>query len=745
MATPGVPTLQYRPVGSLNTLEFWWSYPQDDGGTNNILYYTLQCSSAGVSTVMDPSSFYGIVSSLTNQKTYTFQLNATNDIGDGPNDTFNSVQPGNPPAGPTNVQVSTINMSTALVTWNYSTNANEANIEWFKVSMMPLIGSTIKYAVYPDQTSTIITNISTYTSYKFQVQAINPAGYDTVNAVTSSIIFAAPTAAPTAITGLSTTQVTNGTITIAWSGGASASSYMYTLNNISTIASTDNGIINQTATFTNLSSNTKYTIEVTAFNQLGQATTNILPSNLSTLQMWLDGADPLNTGKIPSTGTIITNWSDKSGNSYNATGVNNPTYTATGISFNGSNQYFTTNYTSQAASETIFVVYNLTSNTQAGLVDTNSSGGRAFQSLNGTNGPSLAKSAIAWTLYGSYAIATGITYIAECTYSSSGINIYVSGNTSASNTTNPSFSAGTTTIGAGYLSPIGWYLNGYISEVVIYNTVLSTSNRQIVEGYLAWKWNIQSRLPSNHPYYLSQPGGITVTTGGFTPKTVTTLQLWLDAKDPLNTGVSQSSGTVISTWYDKSGNSYNATASGSPAMNASNSIALNGSTQYYSVNYAGTHTTETAFVIVKFTNTTGEQDIISGNTNLTRQFVVYQNLLNMYSYASGGLVTSTTVPASATQVLLEYTLNASTNLSIYNTGNLLTSVSGFTPVTEASIKIGVNGFANGGYLNGTISEVLIYNSVLSSTDRQKVEGYLAWKWGIQTSLPTNHPYYNASP
>ena len=743
MATvPGVPIIRRQPVASANKLEFYWQAPQNNGGIP-VSSYTLLCSSMSYSTILGPQNYYAVVSSLTNQTDYTFQLAATNAIGTGPYIPFTIVQPGNPSAGPTNVQVSTINMSTALVTWNFSTNTNESNIEWFKVAMIPQVGSTIKYAVYPNQTSTIIRNISTYTNYKFHVQAISPAGYDSANAVTSSIIFGIANTGPSAITALSTTLITSSTISITWSGGTNALSYTYSLNNVSTIATVDNGTTSQTATFTNLSTNTKYNIQVTALNPLGQATTSQTPSNVSTLQMWLDGADPFNTGLKPTSGSILTNWADKSGNAYNATGVNNPTYTSTGITFNGSNQYFTTNYTSAAASESIFVVYNLISNTQAGLVDTNSSGGRAFQSLNGTNGPSLAKSAIAWNLYGSYPIGTGITYIAECTYSSSGINIYVTGNTSASNATNPGFSAGTTWIGAGYAN--NWYLNGYISEVVIYNTVLSTANRQLVEGYLAWKWNIQSRLPTNHPYYSSQPGGITVTTGGFTPKTVTNLQLWLDAKDPLNTGISQSSGTVISTWYDKSGNSYNATGSGSPAMNASNAITLNGSTQYYSVNYAGTHTTETAFVIVKFTNTSGEQDIISGNTNLTRQFVVYQNLLNMYSFASGGLVTSTTVPAAGTQVMLGYTLNAATNLSIYNTGNLLTSVTGFTPVTEASIKIGVNGFASGGYLNGTISEVLIYNSVLSTTDRQKVEGYLAWKWSIQSSLPINHPYYNASP
>jgi hypothetical protein len=28
---------------------------------------------------------------------------------------------------------------------------------------------------------------------------------------------------------------------------------------------------------------------------------------------------------------------------------------------------------------------------------------------------------------------------------------------------------------------------------------------------------------------------------------------------------------------------------------------------------------------------------------------------------------------------------------------------------------------------------------------QKVEGYLAWKWGVNTTLPNNHPYFAKSP
>jgi hypothetical protein len=46
---------------------------------------------------------------------------------------------------------------------------------------------------------------------------------------------------------------------------------------------------------------------------------------------------------------------------------------------------------------------------------------------------------------------------------------------------------------------------------------------------------------------------------------------------------------------------------------------------------------------------------------------------------------------------------------------------------------------------GTISEVLYYASALTTTQRQQIEGYLAWKWGLQSTLPVSHPYYLAAP
>ena len=47
--------------------------------------------------------------------------------------------------------------------------------------------------------------------------------------------------------------------------------------------------------------------------------------------------------------------------------------------------------------------------------------------------------------------------------------------------------------------------------------------------------------------------------------------------------------------------------------------------------------------------------------------------------------------------------------------------------------------------NGNISEVVIYNSIASTQTRQKIEGYLAWKWGLTGSLPNSHPYKTVQP
>ncbi|MEL0098090.1 MAG: DUF2341 domain-containing protein, partial [Opitutae bacterium] len=46
---------------------------------------------------------------------------------------------------------------------------------------------------------------------------------------------------------------------------------------------------------------------------------------------------------------------------------------------------------------------------------------------------------------------------------------------------------------------------------------------------------------------------------------------------------------------------------------------------------------------------------------------------------------------------------------------------------------------------GDLGELLIFNTALSDSDIQKIEGYLAHKWGLYQNLPSSHPYSLGAP
>ena len=98
---------------------------------------------------------------------------------------------------------------------------------------------------------------------------------------------------------------------------------------------------------------------------------------------------------------------------------------------------------------------------------------------------------------------------------------------------------------------------------------------------------------------------------------------------------------------------------------------------------------------------------------------------------------------TAANTLLSVTLST-TQYNEYINGNtpFTYNYSSVYGDTGTNVIIGANG---GGYGDIAISEVLMYDNVLSTTNQQLIEGYLAWKWNINSSLPTNHPYYNYAP
>ena len=68
-----------------------------------------------------------------------------------------------------------------------------------------------------------------------------------------------------------------------------------------------------------------------------------------------------------------------------------------------------------------------------------------------------------------------------------------------------------------------------------------------------------------------------------------------------------------------------------------------------------------------------------------------------------------------------------------------------TPAYTGNIKVGQRSDSAEHDLNGLFGEMVVVNSVLSASNRDRITGYLAWKWGLVASLDAGHPYKSAPP
>jgi hypothetical protein len=64
---------------------------------------------------------------------------------------------------------------------------------------------------------------------------------------------------------------------------------------------------------------------------------------------------------------------------------------------------------------------------------------------------------------------------------------------------------------------------------------------------------------------------------------------------------------------------------------------------------------------------------------------------------------------------------------------------------RTALWIGNHGGGQSPAWRGKIAEVVITLFVPTLRDRRTIEGYLAWKWGLDANLPANHPFRNRPP
>jgi len=100
-------------------------------------------------------------------------------------------------------------------------------------------------------------------------------------------------------------------------------------------------------------------------------------------------------------------------------------------------------------------------------------------------------------------------------------------------------------------------------------------------------------------------------------------------------------------------------------------------------------------------------------------------------------------PSDTAWDLVSYTRTANSAYTFSWNGSL--SYSGGTSLNANLPGLTVNTGGSAEPSTCELAEVIVYNSVLTTPQVQLVEGYLAWKWGLNANLPPAHPYKNAPP
>ena len=256
------------------------------------------------------------------------------------------------------------------------------------------------------------------------------------------------------------------------------------------------------------------------------------------------------------------------------------------------------------------------------------------------------------------------------------------------------------------------------------------------------------------------------------------LALWLDAEDTASITLN---GSNVAQWDDKSGNGRNfsqGTAASQPTYNATAlsgkpALVFNGSSTFMSAgDTLDIRTNNITMMAVAQYATSNQSGVLIAKSRFAagtgRYFL--SRTLSPINFGTGTQYATMSIHGSA--VANAQSLDASTAAGLFGgewnravgTGytrvwrngiaTATTAYAGDTADFDSTDQLWIGAYQNGtgtapptagSYLNGQMSEVVVTLSTLSTANRQNIEGYLAWKWGLEANLPVDHPYKNTPP
>jgi hypothetical protein len=489
-----------------------------------------------------------------------------------------------------------------------------------------------------------------------------------------------------------------------------------------------------------------------------------LPSEFPSLAAWYDAAD---AGTIALNGSTVSQWNDKSGNARHvsqATAANQPAYAPGAITFDGTNDHLTASGINFSATDKLTVFMALR-NVAADTTRSAFMFGAPFGSVSGLGAdfPVDSQRRIRVDARGSVLAFPGsaISVATQNVTSVFGFGADIAGdsifafvdgaqvlnNTSDLGTGN----FGTSSLFIGSYNAGAAFFSGTIYETVVVPALLSVADRQKIEGYLAWKWGTTSRLPGNHPYRYD--GSLFGYANLWNPALLPSLRAWYDVSDSSTVTLN---GSSVSQINDKSGNSHHAfqtvavdqptyLASGINGMPAMVAEGANKNLQIT----AGPQLASPGVLMGVVSNVqalnggggSGAYYLWLG-VGAGSRAILARGAFQVASSFSPTLPASGQMPVTGPSVHIGFKPDVSSQ-SLWVDGSSLATGASTAPPTFTDWRL-LNYIGGSRHSIDPVGEIVIANAY-TLADQQKLEGYLAWKWGVQANLPAAHPYKNAEP
>lgn len=265
------------------------------------------------------------------------------------------------------------------------------------------------------------------------------------------------------------------------------------------------------------------------------------------------------------------------------------------------------------------------------------------------------------------------------------------------------------------------------------------------------------------PAFLSAAAAVSGGGANWTPAQITT-GLWLDAADA---GTLTLESGAVSQWNDKSGNSRHVVQSNSArqplfqaaGFNGLPAVDFDGSNDFLkNATYQPSGALTCALVFNRDTNSGVFVNVqrSGGIFEVAGSFGGgYRNITFTGTGPGNGIGTgigfdmSSGGTAQNAIMVIQYdgagTLATDYVARLNGVAQSLSSSGLLGYQSETGLCIGGRAVQDLAFFNGLISEVVLREGVTNLSDSQKIEGYLAHKWGLTANLPADHPYKSVAP